>query len=293
MEPIFKKEAYRGLVPQILVRTGGKGSQAVNLLDAGHRAADAVVRFSGLASDLKHAFLSVKNDGNAEPLAKIAPTSLVFGAWDSRETQVKLPRIVRSVIRAFEVKALHRSAQYIPPVEYVDEGLLEPADNKRQQDAMSREGLHHAPATWKHGGVQPTGEIRRDATLNLVALRSLAAASPERTLALRRYILGLSLLSLTSPQDNFLREGCQLVPNAEKTTEWNVVRYDGRRESLNLKHDDALTYARLAAAEFGVGVGREIGFDPSGAKKVLSQSKEEAKKERRAKAKSAEPEAEE
>ena len=34
--------------------------------------------------------------GDPTPLAKIAPTSLVFGVWDSRDTQAKLPRLVAS-----------------------------------------------------------------------------------------------------------------------------------------------------------------------------------------------------
>ena len=41
-------------------------------------------------------------------LAKIAPTSLVFGAWDSRDTQAKLPRLIASTIRAYDVVKLSR-----------------------------------------------------------------------------------------------------------------------------------------------------------------------------------------
>ncbi len=126
MEPVFKTKPYDELVPQIVIKVGDR---EVHLLDAGHRAADAIVRFSDLAASLEDAFKAVRS-GDAEKLAKIAPTSLVFGAWDSRTTQVKLPRVVRSVIRAFKVKSLHRSAQYIPVVEYVDEGLLDAPEGK-------------------------------------------------------------------------------------------------------------------------------------------------------------------
>src|SRR5579883_2948867 len=80
MEPIFKRAAYRDLVPQVVIKAGGS---EVNLLDAGHRAADAIVRFSDLRSELRDAFNRLKA-GDAEPMAKLAPTSLVFGAWDSR-----------------------------------------------------------------------------------------------------------------------------------------------------------------------------------------------------------------
>ena len=165
MEPIFLRPAYQQLVPQVVINANGKN---VNLLEAGHRAADAIVRFSDLAEELDAAFGAVQS-GDATKLAKIAPTSLVFGAWDSRSTQVKLPRIVRSVIRAFDVRPLHRSAQYIPAIDYIGEALLDAPENKEQQNAMSELGLSHAPAPWTHGAVSVKKEIRRDASLNLAA----------------------------------------------------------------------------------------------------------------------------
>ena len=45
MEPMFKRDVYKALVPQIEIRAG---TRLVNLLDAGHRAADAIVRCSAL-----------------------------------------------------------------------------------------------------------------------------------------------------------------------------------------------------------------------------------------------------
>lgn len=292
IEPIFKRDGYRELVPRVLIRAGENGQHEVNLLDAGHRGADAIVRFSTLSSQLEKAFAALGKDGNGEPLAKIAPTSFVFGAWDSRVTQVKLPRIIRSVIRAFEVKPIHRSAQYIPPVEYIDEGLVGDAKSKTEQDSMSQLGLRHAPAPWTHGGILVNGEIRRDATLNLVALRTLTAGSEDRTVSLRRYILGLSLVCLTAPQDNSLREGCQLVPDTERSTEWTLVSYDGNREAFPLSHKDALSYARVAAEEFGVGEGMDGVFDSASARAALGQSKDERKRARRSKGKGTEAEGE-
>src|SRR5262245_9881233 len=110
IEPIFAKPDYAHLVPQISVKAGEK---SVSILEAGHRAGDALVRCTPLQKELQDAFKAVLK-GNAEPLAKIAPTSLVFGVWDSRDTQAKLPRLVASTIRAFDVKRLKRSAQYNP-----------------------------------------------------------------------------------------------------------------------------------------------------------------------------------
>ncbi len=277
MEPIFKREPYSKLVPQITIRAA---NTIVHLLDAGHRAADAIVRFSGLRGELQDAFEALRV-GDAEPLARIAPTSLVFGAWDSRATQVKVPRTVRSVIRAFDVRPLHRSAQYVPPVDYVGVGLLEEPQNKTDQERLSELGLRHASAAWTHGGIRVLGEIRRDAALNFSALRAIGAGDQERTLRLRRYILGLALVSFTAPTETALREGCELVPDPERPAEWRLVRHDGRRETFVLSHEEALGYAQTTAEGFGVGGPTEAEFDPEAARRELAQSKEERKRARR------------
>ena len=89
----------------------------MSILDAGHRLGDAIVRASGLKDDARAAFDDVVKNGDVAKLARLAPTSIVFGAWDSRDTQAKLPRLVQAVIRAWNVNVLTRSAQYGPPVE--------------------------------------------------------------------------------------------------------------------------------------------------------------------------------
>ncbi len=283
MEPIFKRESYKNLVPRITITLD---DVKVSLLDAGHRAADAVVRFSSLRSELEKAFRSIRDNGNAEPLAKIAPTSIVFGSWDSRSTEVKLPRVVRSVIRAFKVDILHRSAQYTPPIRYVNAGVIDEPTEDSQKDALSQEGLRDNPASWKHGGVQirAEGEVRRDAALNLAAIRALGTddnEASERTLNLRRYVLGLALVTFTAPQDTFLREGCQLVPDIERPAEWELVHHDGRRDPLKLSHEAALAYARDVSRAFGVGEDKEAVFDKKFAQEYLAKSKKERKADKR------------
>ncbi len=259
MEPIFKTGAYAALVPQIQI-TIKAGAKEVSLLDAGHRAADAIARFSdGLRAELTQAFRDYAA-GNAAPLARLAPTSLVFGAWDSRDTQVKLPRIVRSVIRAHNVRPIHRSAQYIPPVDYVAAGLVDAPTDKKGQDALSELGLSHAPAPWTHGGVLVQGDIRREAIVNLVTLRALQADTPESTLRLRRYILGLALVAFTAPQSPALREGCELVADPQRPSTIERVYRDGRREPDPLSHMQALKFAKAAADEFGVGASMTVNF---------------------------------
>jgi CRISPR-associated protein Csb1 len=264
IEPLFAQEKYKALVPQITVKAGEK---EVNLLEAGHRAGDAIVRCSELQKPLQDAFKSVLK-GDAVPLAKIAPTSLVFGVWDSRDTQAKLPRLVASTIRAFNVRKLTRSAQYIPATEYVADKLLEEPADKATRDAYAERGFIHVPATGSHGGVIAHGGVRRDATLGLAALRLLFAAKDEKqTLALRRYILGLALTAFTHNPSGYLRQGCLLVIDPSKPREFVEVYPTGERKPATITHDVALSYAIAAATAFGVGEDKTVQFDKERAKK--------------------------
>lgn len=269
MEPIFKQPKYKHLVPQYEIEaTVDQEKRIIHLLDAGHRAADAIVRFSTLGPILFEAFRAFEKDGNAEPLARIAPTSFVFGAWDSRATKAKLPRIVRSVVRAFNVKEFRRSAQYSTIAgEILEEGDAEVTTKGPKAEL----GLAHVPAVLTHGGVQVLGEIRRDACLNLSPIRTLHASEQERTPVLRRYILGLALVSFTAPLDWFLREGCQLTVDPDRPAQWQLVKYDGTREDFSISHPEALEFATAAAEAFGIEQPKESAkFDAKLARKVLT-----------------------
>ncbi|WP_010585516.1 type I-G CRISPR-associated RAMP protein Csb1/Cas7g [Schlesneria paludicola] len=257
IEPMFAKPDFAHLIPQISVTAGPK---SISILEAGHRAGDALVRCTPLQKELQDAFKSVLK-GDAEPMAKIAPTSLVFGVWDSRDTQAKLPRLIASTIRAFDVKRLKRSAQYNPSTDYIGDNLLPETTDKSQKDAYAERGFVHVPATGSHGGVIASGGVRRDATLSLGALRLLSAGSdPKKTVTLRRYVLGLSLVAFTSNPATYLRQGCNLVPGS-KPREFELVHADGKREPLKLTNAEALKYATAVAKAFGVGEGKTVTFD--------------------------------
>ena len=274
IEPLFKDEPYSVLVPQILIEAGEK---RINLLDAGHRAGDALARCSALQDDLKAAFAAVLQ-GNAVPLAKIAPTSLVFGVWDSRDSQAKLPRLIASTIRAYDVRKLTRSAQYwaggssSPNPIYDDAVLLGPITDKNNKESRSTAGFTHVPSTGAHGGVIADGGIRRDAVLALSALKLLRADTPENTTKLLRYILGLALVAFTKLPLEYYRQGTILVrdPDAEKKFEFKTVHADGTRADAAITHRDALAFAQAAAAEFGVDKGKTVPFDAAKAKADLN-----------------------
>lgn len=280
IEPIFAEKDYASLVPQVVVSAGTK---TISLLEAGHRAGDAIVRCSALQEELNTAFKKLL-DGDATPLAKIAPTSLVFGVWDSRDTQAKMPRLIASTIRAYNVRKLTRSAQYVPATDYLGGKLLDEPADKAAKDAYAERGFVHVPATGSHGGIIAKGGIRRDATLAIAALKLINAGSDaEATLKLRRYILGLALVAFTRLPGGYLRQGTILVADAEKDRTAEEVYPDGKRKAFKVTHEEALAYALEAAKAFGVGENRDVAFDAERAKKDLegkAEKKTKAKKEK-------------
>lgn len=271
IEPKFAEKEYSALIPQVTVKAGDR---EINILEAGHRAGDALVRCSGLQEELRAAFESVLK-GDAEPLARIAPTSLVFGVWDSRDTQAKLPRLVSSVVRAFDVRRMTRGAVYVPPVDYAALEVFNETDKAKaegdKKNPLAKRGFVHNPASGSHGGVIATGGIRRDATLSLAALQLLKANDDGRTLALRRYIFGLALTALTANTSAYLRQGCNLVIDPDKPREFHEVYRDGRREAASVGHDDAIRFAVAAAEAFGVGDDRAVEFDKKKAKEDVKK----------------------
>lgn len=271
MEPLFLREELQGLVPQIQIRHADKKEGiegTVSLLEAGHRLGDALVRCTALADEARSAF-EAQQRGDAEPIAKLAPTSLIFGAWDSRETGTKVPRIVQSSIRAWNISELRRSAQYFPPIDYKALGIVTEKEDNGKSDVAQR-GYGAVPARDNPGGVIAHGGIRRNTTVNLVALRRLDA---ERVDELRRYLLGLALIAAGEPQDPFLRQGCVLVPDTERPSNWTLVRRDGTRLEVRWSQETVKSFAASAAAAFGVGESRDLEFD----KKLANADKKKSK----------------
>ena len=293
IEPLFKEEKYKHLVPQIVVTAGEKGEKEVNLLEAGHRAGDAIFRCSSLKETIDEAFRASLN-GNAEPLARIAPTSLVFGVWNSRGekgTQEKRPRLIASTIRAFNVRKLTRSAQYNPPLDYAALDVFSEEEKAKAEgddkSPLAKRGFVHHPATGTHGGVIATGGIRRDATLGLAALRLLFAGKDEKkTLSLRRYVLGLAMTAFTYKSGGYLRQGCLLVLDPEKAAKNELVEVhsNGDRKPVSMAHEDALKYASATAEAFGVGKSKAVPFDKDLAKKDVTGESDTKKRKKSKKA---------
>jgi len=284
MEPIFKREPLSAFVPQVDIEYGNE--KVISILEAGHRLGDAIVRSVNskekngfdLARAAQDSFRLFLDTNDATGIAKLAPTSLVFGVWDSRDTQAKLPRIVQSVIRAWDVDVLKRSAQYNPALDYAALDVFSEADKQKAEgkteSPLAQRGFVHVPATDAPGGVVARGPILRDVTVNLVALRRL---SGENGLALRRYILGLSLIAAIEPMDAFLRQGCLLVPDTGAPQQWVLVSRHGERSGVELSESVVHDFARSVSNAFGIGENRRVLFDKARAREDAKKADKKAK----------------
>jgi CRISPR-associated protein Csb1 len=254
-----------------------------SILDLAHRAADAVVQSSPTLRPLvEDAFRALRRRRDTGPLCAIAPTSLVFGVWDSRgDSGEKRPRLLRSVIRAWNVDPLHAAAQFNSLWKALDDDqrkeLEEEATKKKTK--LSEKGLADAPAVFRKvstsaaryvhefrdgspnperrvlGGIIARGAIEREVTVNLVALRALGGTLPDpkdgnkrvdASDEIRKYLLGLSLVSATTDIDLFLREGC-LLRYADNGDTWYQVPRRGEPAEVRWADDAARTYAAAAA----------------------------------------------
>jgi CRISPR-associated protein Csb1 len=290
LEPLFETIDGGKLVPQIIIGVGK--DNVVNLLAAGHRAADAVVRFSSLASEFDEAFKEVRK-GNHLKLARLAPTSILFGVWDSRGTQVKLPRILKSEIRATNVAQLTRSAQFNPAIEFVQLGAVDEALDQGEGDKnpIGAEGMKHVPAPRTAGGIIVHGDIKRVVRINLVALRALRAHNDagswdtDATEKLQKYVLVLALVAAMKPLPMNLREGCLLcgVNDKERKTTIKAVQVDGAEDDIDFDAVDVVSLADTVAREFfGDQYDKkdrlDVIFESGVANKFLSLTPEERKK---------------
>lgn len=269
IEPVFKDAPYADLVPQIKIEiskkdeSGREFSEQISILDLAHRSADSVVFSSPtLALSIVDAFSSLKYRGDAGPLCQLAPTSLLFGVWDSRGgSGEKRPRLIRSIIRAWDIQPLHAAAQFNSIWKSLDseQQLALEKEAKAKKTKPSEKGFADAPAIFrkvsqtaaKHiheyinglpnperrilGGVLTNGRIERDITINLVALRRICGDTNEKSIELRRYMLALALISATTDIDLFLREGCNLRYAEDDV--WNVIPRRGSPVAIDLTSD--------------------------------------------------------
>lgn len=322
IEPIFKSTGKNAngeelnplaaLVPQVEIilsvkeKDGEKYERRQSLLDLAHRSADAVVKATpALRKFIDPAFLALSRHSDAWPLCAVAPTSLLFGVWDSRDgTGEKRPRLVRSVIRAWDVDILHSAAQFNSvwkALEEEDQNILKEEEKKKGKVKLSVAGLADAPSTFRTdkvaqfmngrpnpearvlGGVVAKGPIERNVTINLTALRTLRGGNDVETKQIRRYLLSLAMLAATAELDLFLREGC-LLRYADTEDVWTQVPRRGDPSKIKVpRFDDLVRLATDTANPFkekwpkdeNGQLALEYRFDIRKAKELLSKKAEE------------------
>jgi CRISPR-associated protein Csb1 len=246
-----------------------------SLLDLAHRSADATVySCPTLGPAMREAFKALNTLNDAGPLCRIAPTSLLFGVWDSRgETGEKRPRIIRSIIRAWDIDVLHAAAQFTSIRKTLGEDTLSELEKcaKEKKRKLSDVGLDDAPAIFRRlkgnaakevpeyrnglpnpdrrilGGVIVRGPVERDVTVNLSALRRLEGGSRKESEPLRRYLLSLALIAATADLDLYLREGCHLRVAGDER--WGVIPRRGDRLMVDLASKKALSTTKEYAKE--------------------------------------------
>lgn len=285
METCFTKSPLNRIVPQITVVAK---NQSANLLDIGHRVADGAIRFSELETEANEAIVKLEKERNAHALAKLAPTSLIFGFWDSRGTYFKFGRILSSVIRATNVSYVTRSATFnsaLKAEEIFEENEISELKKKlatKGDNGFSEIGLDNALASNTHGGVRVFGKITRRTQINLVGLRALAVTDENgeindgETMKLRRYLLGLALVAARCQTSYNFREGCLLTRVSEES---NAVYSDGKRPNFDWNLSASFDFANAAAQEFGVDANkREIQFEVPKVRAKAEADKKKPKK---------------
>jgi CRISPR-associated protein Csb1 len=122
------------------------------------------------------------------------------------------------------------------------------AGEKIEKHPLAQLGFLPVPAVGAHGGIVVGGPILRLTHISLENIRRLSIPSDDnKTLALRRYILGLSLFEVLAYSNFHLRSGCDLVRKEDP-----VASLLPGRMPLNFDLDAVYAYVRRTATEFGV-----------------------------------------
>ncbi|MDK2126493.1 type I-G CRISPR-associated RAMP protein Csb1/Cas7g [Parachitinimonas caeni] len=248
---------YAGLFPNVSIEaTQHDGSTSVRpLMLLGHRAADGAVLASELNEEVTAAMLAMSSrTPNPVPLARLSPTSLLMGLWDSRpnRTGLKLPRAFSAEIEATNVSERIKHSLYNAAwhASHLHSSLVEAIGTVKP----SVVGLESAPDGDAGAGVEVHGEIVRRATLSMIPLRSnLGWLTPEDKDAAHQitaeYTATLGLLALSMPTSPYLRVGCTLLPAGSATM--TLVRRDGSREVVSIEHDAVLEALGALASQMG------------------------------------------
>ena len=200
--------SYQGSLAELIPRARGRGGGASG---GSHRARAPLggrvdPGATSLAGAIRAAFESFAADDPAQ-LAQLAPTSLVYGVWDSRDTWVKVRRAIASRIEAHDVVEFTRSGAVHGVISPEELGLTA-AEWKKGAKA----GFAPSPATGRLGGIRVRGEIVQSASVMLDVLRRYRTADGSRGAGVRICWGSRSGGSSSVRRRYHLRSRCALVP---------------------------------------------------------------------------------
>lgn len=264
--------AYRGALADVVPRhVVVAGDRRLDLTELPHRLADAAIRATALAGDIRECFEALAS-GDAVPLARLGPTTLVYGAWDSRDTRVSVPRAIRSRIEAHDISLCTRSAQYSGGFDQASLGL-----SAREWKTGAQAGFAPTPSVGWTRGIVVRGAIVESAAVVPLVLRRYRTSDGSGLLP--SYLLGLALGSLmTAGRRYHLRSGCELVPAG--APECRAVYASGERRSIELDaavvvgelREVAHEWSQVARVELG-GAPQVHRYDLARARKMLAAAK--------------------
>lgn len=262
-------------VPRVEVHFGGDLAEVgvISSLDAPHRLADAILRDSNkngvrFRKTPEGELLNSASLKNASGLFEIAPTSLLFGLWDSTGPRgglgVKFQRAIVSELVAVGVEKGVKSASRMDPLgieKAAGTAYLANAetgewvlDEKLDGKKLTKVGKEGKPSELNHGNIPPSvssqnGGVTFDYALqatviSLPALRRLqfpidGKRNPDTDIAAQAVLaaLGLTAAILSNHKGLDLRSRCLLVPESEGI--WEVVGANGSVSSFTLSVENA------------------------------------------------------
>lgn len=252
----------------------------ISSLDAPHRLADAILRDSRdeknkqFRDTVEGDLLNTASLKNASGLFGIAPTSLLFGIWDSAGPRgglgVKFQRAIVSELVAVGATVGEKSSSRIDPLGIVLNAGPLFSDGKTggwtlDAKAGKKIGKEGKPSEANHGNVTPTvtevnGGVTFDYALqttviSLPALRRLQfpvdnKQSKDIDIIAQTVLaaLGLAAATLTISKGISLRSRCDLVPEPDGA-HWELVKADGNTEEFKINSDEACKILNDAVAE--------------------------------------------
>jgi CRISPR-associated protein Csb1 len=262
IEPMFN--AYPELVPATKVMYP---SNTIALTEVPNRAADPAIRYL-FASELEQLAA-----GNAEPLARRNPTAMIFGLWDSRATQVKVPRAVEATITVRGAKDQPTAASLSTP--FTSDERADITEKLKGELKPSEIGVDQVPVFSERGALDVTrATIERTVTLSVSALDQFKSNQK-----LFDYVLGLALVATLTPVKFNLRAGTMLNRVSRKVELYNDLQ---PVSAADVNFEEVLAFARSAAKAFGVGEPENLTVDID---KIIENAKQKSEKKKESKRK--------